>query len=96
MRARTGSLLLLALPALVAQARPVATAREARAIAEQDTGGIAVSARRVPLNGATGGWEVDLHVPGETQGWRCTVDCDTRMVFRKTRIPNPPRPRKSA
>ncbi|MDR3670286.1 MAG: hypothetical protein P4L36_05550 [Holophaga sp.] len=72
---------------------PVKTAREARAIAEHTTGGIAVSARRIPLNGATGGWEVDLHMPGEERGWRCTVDNDTHGVRSKTRIPNPRRPR---
>jgi len=72
---------------------PVKTAREAKAIAEHHTGGIAVSARRIPLNGATGGWEVDLHMPGEARGWRCVVDNDTRMVHSKTRIPNPRPPR---
>jgi hypothetical protein len=94
MRTRVPYLALALLPTLAIQARPVASAREARSIAEQDTGGIAVGARRVPLNGATGGWEVDLHMPGEARGWRCIVDCDTRMVFRRTRIPNPPPPRK--
>lgn len=73
---------------------PVKTAREAKAIAERNTGGIAVSARCVPLNGATGGWEVDIHMPRETRGWRCIVDNDTHAVFNKTRIPNP-RPPKS-
>jgi hypothetical protein len=72
---------------------PVSTAREAKAIAEQHTGGIAVSARRIPLNGATGGWEVDVHMPGEARGWRCTVDNDTHMVHTKTRIPNPKAPK---
>ena len=88
------------LPALVLQAgthRPrrratgtVRTAKEAKVIAEQETGGVAVSARRIPLNGASGGWEVDLHMPREDRGWRCIVDCDTHMVFTRTRIPNPP------
>ena len=75
---------------------PVKTAREAKVIAERNTGGIAVSARPVPLNGATGGWEVDVHMPREDRGWRCIVDCDTHMVHTKTRIPNPkpPRPRR--
>jgi hypothetical protein len=91
---------LLLVPALVAPSRPpraitvpVKTAREARSIAERDTGGIAVSARCVPLNGATGGWQVDVHMPGEDRGWRCIVDNDTRRVFMKTRIPNPGLPR---
>ena len=69
---------------------PVRTAKEAKAIAEQDTNGIAVSARLVHLNGASGGWEVDVHMPKEDRGWRCTVDCDTHQVYTKDRIPNPP------
>lgn len=72
------------------QGGPVHSAREAKAICEQETGGSAVSAHRIPLNGATGGWEVDLHMPKENQGWRCIVDNDTHMVRTKTRIPNPP------
>lgn len=78
--------------AAAVQARPVGSAREAKAIAEHDTSGIAVSARRVHLNGATGGWEVDLRMPGETRGWRCVVDSDTHTVHTKTRIPNPDPP----
>jgi hypothetical protein len=72
---------------------PVKTAREAKTIAERNTGGIAVSARCIPLNGATGGWEVDVHMPGEERGWRCIVDSDTHMVHTKTRIPNPKLPK---
>ncbi|BDU75307.1 PepSY domain-containing protein [Mesoterricola sediminis] len=75
--------------AVPTRARPVRTASEARAIAEKETGGIAVSARRVPLNGATCGWQVDLEVPGEDRGWRCIVDADTRSVHTRTRIPPP-------
>jgi hypothetical protein len=67
----------------------VSTATEAKAIAERDTGGQAVSAHRVPLNGASGGWEVEVRMPKEDRGWRCIIDCDTRNVFTKTRIPNP-------
>ena len=89
MRHLTLSAALLLLPAVSASARPVASAREARAIAEHETSGIAVSARRVHLNGASGGWEVDLRMPGEKQGWRVVVDCDSKSVFRRTRIPNP-------
>jgi len=68
---------------------PVSTAREAKAIAEQDTNGIAMTARRIALNGASCGWEVDVHMPNETRGWRCTVDCDSHSVYTKDRIPNP-------
>lgn len=67
----------------------VRTAREAKAIAEQETGGKAVSARRIPLNGASGGWEVDVRMPHEDRGWRCVIDCDTRTVHTKTHIENP-------
>jgi len=89
-KALLAALLLLGPAAL---ARPVGSAREARAIAEHETSGIAVSARRIHLNGATGGWEVDLRMPGETRGWRCVVDSDTRSVYTKTRIPNPEPPK---
>lgn len=90
MKALLAALLLMGPAAL---ARPVGSAREARAIAEHETSGIAVSARRIHLNGATGGWEVDLRMPGETRGWRCVVDSDTRSVYTKTRIPNPEPPK---
>lgn len=91
---KTLAALLLA-PALVLSAAPrpksgpVRTAKEARVIAEQETGGEAVSARKIPLNGASGGWEVEIRMAGEDRGWRCVVDADTRMVYTKTRIPNP-------
>lgn len=68
---------------------PVRTAGEAKAIAERETGGKAVSVRRIPLNGASGGWEVDLRMPGEARGWRCIIDSDTHMVHSKTRIDQP-------
>jgi len=76
------------------QAAPVRTAKEAKTIAEQETQGLATSARRIALNGATGGWEVVVHMPGEPRGWRCVVDNDTHTVFTKTRIPNPEAPRR--
>lgn len=74
------------------QAAPVRTAKEAKTIAEQETQGLAISARRIALNGATCGWEVVVHMPGDARGWRCVVDCDTHAVFTKTRIPNPEAP----
>lgn len=67
----------------------VKSAAEAKAIAERDTGGEAVRARRIPLNGASGGWEVEVRMPGEDRGWRCVIDADTRSVHRKTRIDQP-------
>jgi len=68
---------------------PISSAKEAKAIAERETGGKAVSARRIPLNGASGGWEVDLRMPGEERGWRCILDSDTHMVHSKARIDQP-------
>ena len=68
---------------------PIKSAKEAKAIAEQETGGRATSARRVPLNGASGGWEVDVRVHREDKGWRCIIDSDTHMVHSKTRIDLP-------
>ncbi len=67
----------------------VRTSKEAMTVAEQDTSGIAVHARRIALNGASCGWEVEVHMPKEERGWLCVVDCDTHMVFTKHRIPNP-------
>ncbi len=71
----------------------VKTVKDAKAIAEQETGGLAISARRIPLNGASGGWEVEVHMPRQEKGWRCVVDADTWTVHTKSRIDNPPAPR---
>jgi hypothetical protein len=68
---------------------PIKSAKEAKAIAEQETGGKAISARRIPLNGASGGWEVDVRMPNDTKGWRCILDAETRMVHSKTRMDQP-------
>lgn len=76
------------------RAGPVRTAKEAKDIAETETGGIALSARRVHLNGASCGWEVVVHMPGEARGWKCIVDADAHMLFTKEFIPNPPLPMK--
>jgi len=97
---RTASLALaLFVPALVLSAgttkpkKPasglIRSAKEAKAIAERETGGKATSARRIPLNGASGGWEVEVRMPREDKGWRCIIDADTRMVHSKTRIDQP-------
>lgn len=94
MKARAAALLLV--PALLAAGGhrrhrgPLVSMKDAKAIAARDTGGIPVSAHEIPLNGASGGWEVDVHMPNEDQGWRCIIDDDTRMVHTKNRIPNPP------
>lgn len=94
MKIRAAILLLVPALALSAGGRrhrggPLVNMKEAKAIAARDTGGTAVSAREIPLNAASGGWEVDVHMPKEKQGWRCVIDDDTRMVRTKTRIPNP-------
>lgn len=68
---------------------PIKSAKEAKAVAEQDTGGKALSARRISLNGASGGWEVDVRMPHGEKGWRCIIDSDTRMVHTKTRVDLP-------
>ena len=90
------SVLLCLLAAGPLSGGPVASAMEAKAIAEQATSGVALSARRTSLNGASCGWEVIVHMPGEARGWRCIVDCDTHAVFTKDRIPNPEKPRRKA
>ena len=95
MKIRVAALLLV--PALILSAGgrkghrgPLVSQKDAKAIAARDTGGIAVSAREIPLNAASGGWEVEIHMPRETRGWRVVVDNDSRMVHTKERIPNPP------
>ena len=87
------ALVLTAAPRRTHRGGPVSTAKEAKAIAEQDTHGTAISARRIRLNGASGGWEVEVHMPGEERGWRCIIDNDTRMVHTRERIPNPRPPK---
>lgn len=73
----------------IRQRSGVNTEKEAKAIAERETGGRAAEARRIPLNGATGGWEVLVHMADEEKGWKCIIDCDTHGVYTKDRIPNP-------
>ncbi len=97
MKLRVAALLLAPAMILSAGGRghrrgPLVNERDAKAIAARDTGGRAVSAREIPLNGASGGWEVDVHMSDEDRGWRCTIDDDTRTVRSKTRIANPPLP----
>ena len=98
MKARAAILLLV--PALILSAGghrkrhsgPLVSERDAKAIAARETGGTVVSAHEIPLNAASGGWEVDVHMPNEERGWRCVIDDDTRMVRTKERIPNPVAP----
>ena len=100
MKARAAALLLV--PALLFPAGghhrrggPLVSEKDAKAIAARETGGTPVTAHEIPLNAASGGWEVDVHMPNETRGWRCIIDDDTRMVRSKTRIPNPAAPSRS-
>ena len=75
--------------------------REAKGVAEVETGGRAVAARRVALNGTCspdglGGVEVLVHLPGQRKGWRCFIDSNTLKLRRQEAIPNPgPRPRRT-
>ena len=98
MKSRLAALLILPALALSAgghrhrRSGPLVSAKDAKAIAARETGGEAVSAKEVPLDGASGGWEVDVRMPKESQGWRCVIDDDSRMVMTKTRIPNPAGP----
>lgn len=76
-------------PSKIRHPGPVKTVKDAREIAERETGGRATAVRRISLNGASGGWEVHIHMPNEEKGWKCIVDADTRTVYTKDRIPNP-------
>jgi len=73
---------------------------EAMMVAEMETSGEAVSARRVELNGTftrnglPGGMEVHVHMPGKDKGWRCLIDVDTMKLRSKYAIPNPPSKRR--
>ena len=62
---------------------------QAESVAMSETGGRAVWSRKVDLNGATGGWEVGIHMKGQQEGWKVLVDRDTWKMRSKTRIPNP-------
>lgn len=81
-------------PRKIRHAGPVKTVKDARDIAERETGGYATEVKRIHLNGASGGWEVHIHMPNEDKGWKCIIDSDTRMVYTKDRIPNPSKKRK--
>ena len=74
--------------------------RQAMDLAEADTGGAAVRARRVELGGThtrgglPGGVEVLVRMPEGEQGWRCLIDVEVMKVRRKVPVPNPPKPRR--
>lgn len=61
----------------------------AKGVAAVEAGGEAIAARRIDLNGATGGWEVLVRMPQGSKGWRVVVDRDTWTVRSKEQVPNP-------
>ncbi len=68
---------------------------DAKAVAEVETGGEAVSARRIAMGGThspdgLGGIEVLVHMEGQVKGWRCLIDSNNMKLRRKEAIPNPP------
>jgi hypothetical protein len=75
---------------VVASQTPCHNRQDAMHIAEVETQGQAVSARRIDLNGATGGWEVLVRMAGKEHGWRVVIDRDNGKVRRKEPCPNPP------
>ena len=67
---------------------------EAKGVAEAETGGEAVAAHWVELGGTQssdgkGGIEVQVHMSGKANGWRCTIDSNTMKLRKKEPIPNP-------
>lgn len=67
----------------------------AMGVAEVETLGEAVSARRVAMNGTAsfdgfGGVEVLVHMPKQEKGWRVFVEICGMKLRRKEPIPNPP------
>ncbi len=69
---------------------PCDNAEDARALAESETLGEAVTTRRIIQTDGTKGWEVLVHMPGRAQGWRVIIDRDLAKVRWKEAIRNPP------
>jgi len=71
---------------------PCLTPEEAKAIAESETMGEAVTAHPVrhDRSGGFPPWLVLVHMPGQDYGWRCIISRDTGKVLKKERVPNPP------
>lgn len=63
-------------------------ASKAAGIAAVEVGGEATGARRIDLNGATGGWEVFVKIKGQSYGWRVIIDRDTWTVREKQKVQN--------
>lgn len=71
---------------------PGITEQTAMDRAEERTGGVAVSAREIPLNGATRGYEVQIRMPGRARGWKVVVDGDTGRICRTSATSHPEAP----
>jgi len=80
----------LAAVSLLASQTPCHTRQDALHVAAVETHGEAVSARRIELNAATGGWEVLVHMEHEDYGWKVIIDRDNGKVRKKTKCTNPP------
>lgn len=79
----------ICLPAIATT--PCLTPEEAKAIAENETLGEAVSAHRLrEHHNGFPPWVVLVHMQGQDQGWRCIISRDTGKLLKKERIPNPP------
>jgi len=85
-------LLLCSLGGVVSAITPCNSAAEAKSVAESETMGEAVTARRDPHHHRAGfaPWVVLVHMPGQDQGWRCIIAWDNGKLLKKEAIPNPP------
>ena len=71
---------------------PCNSPEAAKAVAEGETLGEAVTAHRTHRHHHAGfpPWEVLVHMPHGTEGWRLVIAWDDGKVLKKERIPNPP------
>lgn len=74
-------------PQVEAEKREQRENQKAKEIAAVEVRGEATAARRVDLNGATGGWEVIVRVDGDKpQLWRVLIDRDTWAIRSKKKL----------
>jgi hypothetical protein len=76
-------------PAQAHEDRELLEAEKAKGVAAVEVGGKAIAARRLDLNGSTGGWEVLVRMREQQYGWRVIVDRDNWSVREKIKIANP-------
>jgi len=69
---------------------PCTTPGQAKALAERETLGEAVTVVPVLLPDGSKGWEVLVHRPGRKSGRRCIIDQDMGKVRWVEKIKNPP------